>query len=55
MLLSPGRTRTSPAHNSAAGEFRAVVWEDNNEDSASEDSDGADKTEDIATANIFTN
>ena len=42
-------------NNSAVGEFRAVGWEDENGDSAPEDSDGADKAEDIATANIFTN
>ena len=56
MLLSPRRTRTSSARlNSAAGECRVVGWEDENDDSASEDLDGAGRTEDIATANIFTN
>ncbi len=41
--------------NSAADGFRVAGWEDENDDSASEDLDGADKTEDFATANIFTN
>jgi len=40
--------------NSAAGGFRAVEWEDENEESALEDFDGADKTKDFAAANIFT-
>ncbi len=56
MLFSPRRTRTSSArHNSATGEFRAVGWEDAEDESASEDFEGADKTEDFARANIFTN
>ncbi len=56
MLISLRRTRKLSAHhNSAAGECRAAGWEDANDDSASEDLDGAGKTEDIATANIFTN
>ncbi len=56
MLISLRRTRKLSAHqNSAAGGFRVAGWRDENDDSASEDFDGADKIEDIATANIFTN
>ncbi len=56
MLISLRRTRKLSAHhNSAAGGFRVAGWRDENDDSASEDYDGADKTEDIARANIFTN
>ncbi len=56
MLISLRRTRKLSAHhNSAAGGFRVAGWGDENDDSASEDFDGTDKIEDIATANIFTN
>ena len=56
MLISLRRTRKLSAHqNSAAGGFRVAGWRDENDDSASEDLDEADKIEDIATANIFTN
>ena len=56
MLISLRRTRKlSARQNSAAGGFRVAGWRDENDDSASEDFDGADKTEDIARANIFTN
>jgi hypothetical protein len=56
MLISLRRTRELSAHhNSAAGGLRVAGWRDENDDSASEDFDGADKTKDIARANIFTN
>ena len=56
MLISLRRIRKLSAHqNSAAAGFRVAGWRDENDDSASEDFDGADKSEDIARANIFTN
>ncbi len=56
MLISLRLTRKLPAHHdSGAGGFRVAGWRDENDDSAPTDFDGADKTEDIARANIFTN